>query len=233
MIHVVALLAKAGHGKSTVANYLRDNYGARVVSLATPLKKAAQATMGFSDAQLYGSQEEKEAIDPNGARDAQGLPMSARIFLQKLGTEGLRENFGRDVHLDALVYRMREEYASEMPTDDPLKDDQVVFVVDDVRFPNEVQYLNELENEHAWVIKLVCTDAPPSGNDNHPSERGIDEVPADEIEATVTSSRALGTDDLIAKVEFALDTRLKPLKAALIESRATREKRRLHREEAA
>lgn len=231
MIHVVALLARAGHGKTTIANYLRDRYGARVVSLATPLKKAAQATMGFSDAQLYGSQEEKEAFDPNGARDAQGRPLSARIFLQRLGTEGLRENFGRDIHLDALVDRMRNEY-TEMPTEDPLRDDHVVYVVDDVRFPNEVLYLNELENEHAWVIKLVCTDAPPSGNASHSSERGIDEVPAEEIEATITSSRSLGTDDLIGKLEFALDTRLKPLKAALIENRAAHEKRRLHTEAA-
>jgi hypothetical protein len=231
MIHVVALLAKAGHGKTTVANYLRDTYGVRIVSLASPLKKTAKIVMGFSDAQLYGSQDDKEALDPL-ARDAHGKPFSARRFLQVLGTEGLRENFGQTIHLDTLAQHMREEYASEIPTDDPLKDDHVVYGVDDVRFPNEVTYLNELENEHTWVIKLVCTDAPPSGNDNHPSERGIDEVPASEIEATITSSRALGTADLIAKLEFALDTRLKPLKTALIEMRAAREKRRLHSEAA-
>lgn len=216
MIHVVALLARAGHGKTTIANHLRDTYGARVVSLAGPLKKVAKAVMRFSDAQLYGSQEEKEAFDPNGSRDAEGTALSARLFLQRLGTEGLREHFGQNVHLDALTYRMRREYDAE-PGDAP-----IVFVIDDVRFVNEVHYLNELPEEHAWVIKLVCTDAPPSGNDNHPSERQIDEVPSNEIEATVTSSRALGTADLIAKLEFALDTRLKPLKSALLQSAAVR-----------
>lgn len=227
MIHTISLLARAGHGKTTAARYLQETYGVRIVSLATPLKKAAQATMCFSDAQLFGTQEDKESFDPNGARDALGRPLSARLFLQKLGTEGLRENFGRNVHLDALVYRVREEYTTA-PTDDPSRDDHMVFVIDDVRFPNEVVYLNELETEHNWTVKLVCTDAPPSGNDSHPSEKGIDEVPASEIEATITSSRALGTADLIGKLEFALDTRLKPLKAALIEMRAAAEKRRLH-----
>lgn len=217
MIHVVALLARAGHGKTTIANYLRDKYGVRVVSLATPLKAAAKAVMGFSDAQLYGSQAEKEAFDTNGARDAKGDLLSARLFLQRLGTEGLREHFGQNVHLDALVYRMRNDYDAAQTTE---TERPVVFGVDDVRFPNEAVYLNELEHEHAWVIKLVCTDAPPSGNDSHPSERGIDEVPESEIAATITSSRALGTEDLIAKFEFALDTRLKPLKTALLQYRS-------------
>jgi dephospho-CoA kinase len=227
MISVVALLAKAGHGKSTAARYLQETYGARVISLATPLKRTAQATMGFTDAQLFGTQEDKEAIDHRGARDARGQPLSARIFLQRLGTEGLRENFGHNLHLDALVDRMRNGF-TETPNEE-----HVVYVVDDVRFPNEVVYLNELEEEHAWCVKLVCTDAPPSGDDSHASESGIDKVPPEEIEATVTSSRALGTADLIAKLEFALDTRLKPLKAALIESRAAMERKRLHAAEAA
>lgn len=227
MVHLLILLARAGAGKSTLANYVRDTYGARVVSLATPLKKAAQAAMGFSDTQLFGTQAEKEATDPNGARDARGNLLSARTFLQKMGTEGLRENFGRDVHLDALLYRIRESYASEIPCDDPLKDDHVVYVVDDCRFPDEVNYFLDLENEHSWVVKVICTDAPFTAG-VHSSESGIDSVPANAIEATVTSARTLGTEDLIAKFEFALDTRLKPLKAALIESRAALEKRRLH-----
>ncbi len=55
------------------------------MSLASPLKRIAQVTMGFSDAQLYGTQEEKEAIDPR-------YGMSARVFLQNAPKAVKRES---------------------------------------------------------------------------------------------------------------------------------------------
>lgn len=209
MLHVLALPARAGHGKSTVANYLRDKYGAHVVSLATPLKQIARVVMDFSNEQLWGTQEQKEAIDPR-------YGFSPRIFLQKLGTEGLRNYLGSDVFLHALL--------NQIKTDHVLNPNTTVYVVDDVRFPNEAQFIYDLKNLTTMprffgtTIKLVCSDAPPSGNDNHPSERGVDEIPASYIDAVVISSRARGTAHLIEEVEGALSKpHLRNLRVALNE----------------
>lgn len=193
MIHVLALLAKAGSGKTTVANYLRDEYGARVVSLATPLKRCAQKVLGFSDAQLWGTQEQKEAP---AFINAAGVQQSARQFLQLLGTEGLRQEFGYNIHLDALVRQIEEL--------DAVSEDHHVYVVDDVRFPNEVSYLVEDESFIGACVKIVCTDLPANDNGGHGSETGIDAVPGEQIAATVTSSRLAGVEHLIAQLEDAL-----------------------------
>jgi hypothetical protein len=148
-IYCIGLLANAGHGKTTAARYLADKYDAKIVSLAGPLKRVAQKVMGFSDQQLYGTQAEKEAVDPR-------YGFSARHFLRTLGTEGLREEFWPEVHLDAFRKSLERE---------ALKfDHDVLFVCDDVRFPNEAEMLCALSPHSAVcsaVIKIVCTDAPP------------------------------------------------------------------------
>lgn len=210
MIHILALLARAGHGKTTIANYLRDTYGAQVVSLAAPLKRAAKKVMAFSDSQLYGTQTDKEAIDPR-------YGISARTFLQRLGTEGLREEFGPDVHIRALFHQIERH--------DDLHEGHYVYVVDDVRFPNEVAAIVNAEQYIGACVKLICEDAPAGAGD-HASERGIDLVPSEHIAATVIGSRAKGQEAGIAAFEAALRNtpRLAPIRRMLDESRATLER---------
>lgn len=197
MILFLSLLARAGHGKSTVAKHLTDKYNAKTISLATPLKRTAQACMAFTDRQLWGTQAEKEAIDPR-------YGFSCRQFLQKLGTEGMRKEFGQNIHLDTMVK------ALDRPSESNL------FIVDDARFINEIRYLNTLGRSHGphymrgATIKIVCTDAPAMiGSDdvkNHASEREIDEVSEWDLATTVVSTRAQGVNHLVGEVEKALDT---------------------------
>ena len=96
MIYILGLLAKSGHGKTTVARHLVDAHGAQIRSLAGPMKRAVRSVFGFSDGQLWGSQADKEAIDRR-------YGFSPRWLLQRLGTEGLRAEFGEDVHVRAVV----------------------------------------------------------------------------------------------------------------------------------
>jgi len=202
MISIITLLARAGHGKTTAANYLRDTYGAKIVSLAGPLKRCAQKVMAFSDEQIYGTQAQKEAVDPR-------YGISARRFLQLLGTEGLRQEFGPDIHVQALLHAIER--------DDAQNEGHGVYVVDDARFENEVAAVVNSENHHGACIKLVCTDAPATPGGEHASEAGIDLIPEELITTTLISSRTLGVEDLRQKLEHALRTvpRLFPITRAL------------------
>jgi hypothetical protein len=203
-VNVLCILGRAGHGKTTAANYLKATYGAQVVSLAAPLKRVAQTVMGFSHEQLYGSQEAKEAIDLR-------YGMSPRQFLQKLGTDGLRQEFGLDIHVNNLLRQLEAETRALPPYNNK------VFVVDDVRFSDEATALSRLGQGHGAVIKIVCTDAPRAGaprtdaqaTEEHSSESSIDLVPEDDIAATVVHSRADGLGPLFAKLEHALSTSLR------------------------
>lgn len=204
MIHVLGLLARAGHGKSTIVNYLASTYGVRTMSLAAPLKKIAKAVMDFDDSQLYGTQAQKEAVDEAGARDAKGRGLSARIFLQKLGTEGIREHLGELTFCEGLANNVAKDYATIT------EGIGAVYGVDDMRFPNEAAFIHGLDTRphtplmFGHVVKIVCTDAPPSGNDNHPSEAGVDRVAPEYIDHVIVSSRAQGVHHLIGELEAML-----------------------------
>ena len=207
MPHIVALLAKAGHGKTTIAKHLEETYGTKTISLAGPLKHAAQAVMDFSDAQLWGTQAEKEAIDPR-------YGFSARTFLQRLGTDGLRAFFGPDVHVNALLQEIAIEGLAEArrPT----------YVIDDVRFPNEVAAVVESKQHAGVCIKIVCEDAPVMAEGSgHASETVIDKVYPGHISATVCSTRRQGVGHLVETFERELHSnpKLSLLRRALHEYR--------------
>jgi hypothetical protein len=192
VVEVVVLLGRAGTGKTTIARWLEREHGGQIVSLAAPLKLMARDVMGFSDAQLYGSQEEKAAIDPR-------YGFSARAFLQRLGTEGVRKHLGPDVW--AMDVERRIVDASQLPSRPP------VFVVDDCRFPSEARYLRRLPRANyairSRIVKLESADAVGLAG-SHESESAVDEVDLSLIDATVVSSRAHGCDHLLSEFRRAL-----------------------------
>lgn len=146
MTTIIGLCGPAGAGKTTVAKFLCERYGAVRYSLAGPLKEIAQRTLGFSDEQMYGTQAQKEAPDPR-------YGFSPRWFLQRLGTEGIRAVLGADVWIDCLMGRITRERPK-------------IAVVDDVRFANEAAALRA-----EWCDVWRLTPPPPfATSSTHASE---------------------------------------------------------------
>jgi hypothetical protein len=207
LIHVLALLGNAGHGKTSAANYLVDNFDAKIFPLAGPLKRAAKKIMRFTDAQIYGTQAEKEALDPR-------YGFSGREFCKRLGTEGLRDEFGDMIHLRRLAELLAKEDAET--------DFDRLYVVDDCRFRNEAEFFAfpELHDMHSAVIKIVATDVPV--DQRHASEAEVLLVPEDQLAATVVSSRAQGLAHLCTELmaAFAAEPRLAKFRRVLDEGRA-------------
>jgi len=151
------------------------------------LKRAAQRVFGFTDEQVWGAQ--KEAVDPR-------YGFSPRWLLQRLGTEGLRAEFGDDIHARALLRGLRQR-----PPEGPPR----LVVVDDVRFPNDAHFIAQGGPDfRGAVLKLVCTDAGGASAGAHASEDAIDAVSPEDVAFTVTSSRALGLPHLYRAVDDAL-----------------------------
>jgi hypothetical protein len=156
-MRIIGITGPAGAGKSTVAAYLEQRYGATRYSLAAPLKAIVQQAFALSHAQINGTQAEKEAIDPR-------YGVSPRWLLQRIGTEGVRSVMGADVW--ALMLRAR--IASERPE---------IAVVDDVRFENEASVLRELAGPRWRLWKLRPPIGAPALGQTHASESGWDRIP--------------------------------------------------------
>jgi len=178
MTTIIALIGPAGSGKSAAAAYLASRYGARRYSFAAPLKEIARRTLDLTTDQVYGSQEAKEAIDPR-------YGFSARWFLQRLGTEGVRAVLGADFWVEHTLRLIRE-------------DAPALAVVDDARFPNECARIRG----HFVPSGLVWRLGPPpdrSSHDDgaHASEQGWRDAVCD----AVYMPRARGLDGLHAFVD--------------------------------
>ncbi len=152
---VIALCGPAGSGKSTVANYLVEKYGAQKHGFALPLKEMVRRALGFTAEQVYGTQEQKEAVDPR-------YGYSPRWFLQRIGTEGCRATFGDNFWtrqcLDAIV-----------------RQNQDLCVIDDMRFADEADAVLADTRIDGYVLRLhpVTDDMSKmyeAGAGRHPSE---------------------------------------------------------------
>ena len=153
---VIGLCGPAGSGKSTVADYLIEKRGAQRYGFAHPLKEMVKKALGFTDEQVYGTQEQKEAIDPRYGH-------SARWFLQRIGTEGCRNTFG-------------EDFWTKMCIDTIVRQNQPLVVIEDMRFLNEGNAVLNDERIDGVVLKLFpVRDAETverlAGAGDHESER--------------------------------------------------------------
>lgn len=150
-------MGPAGAGKSSVADYLVEKYGAKRYSFAGPLKQMVGRALEFTDEQLYGTQAQKEAPDPRyGGK-------SARWFLQRIGTEGCRNTFGQDFWTKQAIAMIERE----APT---------LAVIDDARFVNEAAAVQDFAA--GYVVTLHSPNRETEADATHSSEQEWTKVEA-------------------------------------------------------
>lgn len=181
---VIGFCGFKGSGKDTAADYLVGTHGYSKISLAHPLKLAAQTIFGFSDDALWGSSEKREIPDTRypfrGLNPVDGTPLkkvardvnhywfresdgewfpqyvTPRVALQTLGTE-----FGRRMYQNLWVDACLNYIIS---TGNPLH------AIPDVRFANE---LEGIQTRGGVVIRLLRGKR----ESNHPSELELERIP--------------------------------------------------------
>lgn len=191
---VVGFCGFKGSGKDTAADYLVAEYGYTKISLAHPLKLAAQLIFGFSDDALWGPSANREVPDTRypfrGLDPVDGSPLTKvardvhhywrresdgewfpqyvtpRVALQVLGTE-----YGRRMYKNIWVEACLNHIVS---TGNPRH------VISDVRFANE---LEALQSRGARVVRLLRGKR----QSNHPSELELESIPLDSFDHVVNN----------------------------------------------
>lgn len=166
---LVAMAGRKGSGKDTAAQVLVD-HGWEAVSFAAPLKSMAYAIdplvrvpagvdRRWPDGALLRY---REVVDALGLDTAKNTVPDVREFLQRLGTEGVRDHLGRDVWAGLAMGTYRASTAPGV-------------VITDARFPNEVEHVRA----HGGVVVRVIRPSLGVSTDLHPSERALDDVDLD------------------------------------------------------
>lgn len=168
MTIIIGILGGAGTGKTSVAEHLIKTFGAVRHSFAAPLKEIVRLAFDLRHEQVYGSQAEKEAIDPR-------YNVSARWLLQRIGTEGVRAVLGSDFWITACLHGIQDAGRQR----EALGGKPYIAVIDDVRFENEATAIRKRDGVTIRLHAPIGSAAETSIDASHASEANVYSIFAD------------------------------------------------------
>ena len=176
---IIGFTGRRGRGKDTAADYLVSGYGFTKYAFAMPLKRGVQEWFDFTDDQIFT--DEKEKID-------QHWGISPREILQKMGTEVMREMLPK-LFQDELQRENLQNFwirrAEKWLTKQKIYNSNVLVVVSDVRFQNEVDWINK-NGGKVYRIVRPCLDVKDiTKTDLHLSETSSDSL--ENVEKTIVN----------------------------------------------
>lgn len=150
---IIGLSGYAQSGKDTAALAItRQQSGWEIRRWAQKVKSIASLLTGVPE-YIFENIDFKNSVMPdywwNNDR-----PITYREFLQKIGTEAIRNN----IHENAWVNALMSEYNHTCK-----------WIITDTRFPNEAQ---AIKNAGGFVIRIIRPGVKPANN--HPSETALD-----------------------------------------------------------
>lgn len=188
--------------------WLEDQSEWKIKKWAGKLKTIATLLTGIPEEKFEDQEFKKTYLDQEWSNH--GMPMTVREFLQKLGTDGLRDGLHSNTWVNALMvdYKPIKQYVNYGVTENgsriPL-DVNVIYpnwIITDTRFPNEAA---AIKRQGGVVIRI---DRPGvSAINTHPSETALDKWDFDYKIANVSDIQALTeTIKIILKKENLLST---------------------------
>ena len=140
---IIGLCGFAGSGKGTLADILVENHGFRKISFATKLKDTASVMFGWDRDLLEGITDEsrawREEVDEYWSNELE-QEITPRIMLQLFGTDCVRKNLHNNIWVSIVKKTL---------IDNP----DVNWIIPDVRFPNEVDVIQQELNSSVWWIR--------------------------------------------------------------------------------
>lgn len=141
---IVAIVGSRGVGKDTVGKILVEKHGFTRIAFADKVKEIAMDLYGLALAQVHGTIEQKETVDPRWG-------LTPRFILQRLGTD-----VARNVHPETWIRYVMRQIASRPDHN---------YVITDCRFPNEADAVRKV----GGVVWRVRRSSAPR-DDGHASE---------------------------------------------------------------
>lgn len=139
---IIGICGLIGSGKGTVADILVDYHNFQKISFADKLKDGVAQVFGWDRALLEGDTDRsrlwREKVDEYWTRET-GREITPRLVLQEFGTDCMRMGF-----YDGIWVSLVKKHMLDNP--------HINYVIPDVRFPNEMKMIRELEGE-VWQVR--------------------------------------------------------------------------------
>lgn len=180
---ILGLSSYATGGKDTVARLIQElqpEKNWRIVKFSGPLKKIASILTGIPE-QKFEDQKFKESFLGKEWHTEIGTPldvifddvqfmkmMSVREFLQKLGTDAVRQGLHPNAWVNAAMSGYKMEHKGYDANGSPIYEEPN-WIFTDCRFPNEAQ---AVKDRGGYVIRIDRSGVRPVNN--HPSETALD-----------------------------------------------------------
>lgn len=197
---IIGISGRIGSGKDTVGTIIQGllltnkNQSSEIKKFAGKLKQIASILTGISVEKFEDQEFKKNYLDTEWGT-VQDIPlnsippfadmqfnvmMTVREFLQKLGTEAMREGLHTNVWVNALFADYKAKW---VPTGDTIEEDEVSlekeypnWIITDMRFPNEME---AVEKRHGITIRVTRPDFLSFDAMLHPSETALDDAKFD------------------------------------------------------
>jgi hypothetical protein len=186
-MRIIGLVGRRGIGKNFVADRIEEKVvrgRTEKAALADPIKRFAIDVLGLDEELVYGNDLDKASATKYRwdsipeylfggpirqklvcANNEKRKCLTIRDILQVIGTELGRDIWGNDIWIKAMENRVKKSRAK-------------VFVITDVRFPNEAEAVRKWGGE-IWRIEGTQRGDSKAAKDTHPSETSADEIVAD------------------------------------------------------
>lgn len=174
---ILGVSGKLGSGKDLFAQTLielQPEKNWQVKKFAGKLKQIASLLTGVPVEKFEDPEFKKEFMPPEWDRVVEGylgtksvVRMTYREFLQKLGTDAMRDRLHTNVWINALFADYKKK-THESPRVNSTYSDYPNWIITDVRFPNEAQAVLDRGGKLIRIERLEFTD-------NHPSETALDD----------------------------------------------------------
>jgi hypothetical protein len=161
---LIGVSGRKHNGKDTVGNYLVEVYDYKRIAFADKLKEACMIIFGLTKEQVF-DETLKDVVDNYWG-------VSPRIILQYVGTDLLRNQLKTIIpHIDNNIW---VKAVHKQILDELKKDPLQKFVITDVRFENEIQFIKEMGG-----VNIRITRPTIENNDTHSSENQLQKCKVD------------------------------------------------------
>jgi hypothetical protein len=163
---IISVSGKIGSGKDTVANLimqLTPTKNWKIKKFAGKLKQVATLITAIPIEKWEDQEFKQSQLGPE-------WNMTVRDFLQKLGTEAVRDGLHSNAWVNALFadYKIQTVYEGEW--DYWEKQVEPNWIITDTRFPNEIE---AIQNRNGILIKVIRDSGNTVGT-GHSSETALD-----------------------------------------------------------